>query len=291
MKTAIIFAGQGSQHPKMGWDYYQNNPEFKAIFDSYPQIRDICFKSSQINETQYAQPAIFLYNYAVSSLLNLEVDYALGLSLGELNALQYANAFSLESGIALVNYRGQIMADALTDTTAMYAVIKNVEQVATIISQYHDVYISNYNSKKQVIIAGDKESLKTVVAKLKKIDCRCIPLKVSGAFHTPYLEKASLLLNDFVNKLELKPLKCSVLSNYYGDDNYDLIADNLQKQLCSAVKFQQEIEFLALNKVERIIEIGPKSVIKKLVKDTVDIEVISICSFADFIKFKENENE
>ena len=147
MKTAFLFSGQGAQHPGMGKDLYDNYAIVRAIFDSSTldfDVKQLCFEGPKetLDDTQYAQPAIFLHSMACATLLRsfgVEADVCAGLSLGEYSALCYANAFSIEDGTKIVAQRGKIMANALPSGISSMAAILMLERPKCDSTQVHGV--------------------------------------------------------------------------------------------------------------------------------------------------------
>jgi [acyl-carrier-protein] S-malonyltransferase len=289
MKIAFIFTGQGSQQINMGNDFYQNDLESKNLYDEFPDIRDCCFNGEELDNTRYTQACLFLTNYIIGKKIKMKPDYVLGLSLGEYNALCYANSFDYKTGVELVRQRGAIMADSLNDDSCMYAIIKNNDKIQDILNQVDGVCeISNYNSYNQTIISGEIKAINQAVIKLKELKSRCIPLKVSGAFHTSLLNDASLKLNKVLLNSDINQPTMPIVYNYSGSCESEGVIENLTKQICNPVKFLQSLEYLQQQGVDTIIEIGVGNVISKLVKQTLkDIKVYN-CGTVNDLKELEN---
>ena len=290
MKVAFIFTGQGSQQVNMGHDFYEQVPAARELYDEFPDVRDRCFNGEELNNTRYTQACLFLTNYIISEQIKLRPDYVLGLSLGEYNALCYAGSFDYKTGVELVRKRGAIMADSLSDDTCMYAIIKNNDKIQEVLDEIDGVCeISNYNSYSQTIISGEKEATKAAAAKLKEIGSRCIPLKVSGAFHTSLLNDASRQLNEVLKNSDIKEPTMPVVYNYSGSEESDGIVENLTMQICNPVKLVQSFEYLKQQGVDTIIEVGVGNVVSKLVKQTLpDVNVYNCGTVADLVELEKN---
>ena len=202
MKIGFIFAGQGAQYVGMGKELYDHFPEAKAVYDqAYIDIdvKKVCFEGPEdiLNETSYAQPCILTTSLAIAKVVEahgIKPDYVAGLSLGEYSALAYANAMSISDAVKIVRARGQIMSEALpAKTTSMAAVLAmEAKKIQEVIEDIDGVTIANYNCPGQIAITGYKEAIEVASEKLKEAGAkRVIPLKVSGAFHSPLLEAAS----------------------------------------------------------------------------------------------------
>ena len=120
MKLAILYAGQGSQHPGMGKDLYERYPAFREAFDAADldfDLRSVCFDDPEgvLNLTQYTQPCMTAFAGGVTAVLRaagITPDYAAGLSLGEYSALACAGVFDARTAVALTAFRGKAMAAA-----------------------------------------------------------------------------------------------------------------------------------------------------------------------------------
>ena len=277
MKIAFLFAGQGVQYVGMGKYLYDHSPIFRNIFDNLPEnIKDICFNGpeSELNNTLNSQPAILATSLGLASILKekgVDCEYCAGLSLGEYTALTYANAFSVKDAIDIVIKRGSIMSKALPiGTTGMAAIINTSEEVINkVIKEIGNLEIANYNSPKQIVITGDINSIDKAIVKFKELKVRAIKLNVSGAFHSSYLNEASIQLNAVLNDYVInKPVK-NVVFNVIGSQGDDII-DLLTKQIKSSVLFMQSVEYMICKGVDTFIEIGPGKVLSNFVKQIND---------------------
>lgn len=277
MKIAFLFAGQGVQYVGMGKDLYDNSPIFRNIFDNLPEnIKDICFNGpeSELNNTLNSQPAILATSLGLASILKekgVDCEYCAGLSLGEYTALTYANAFSVKDAIDIVIKRGSIMSKALPiGTTGMAAIINTSEEVINkVIKEIGNLEIANYNSPKQIVITGDINSIDKAIVKFKDLKVRAIKLNVSGAFHSSYLNEASIQLNAVLNDYVINKPDKNVVFNVIGSQGDDII-DLLTKQIKSSVLFMQSVEYMISKGVDTFIEIGPGKVLSNFVKQIND---------------------
>jgi malonyl CoA-acyl carrier protein transacylase len=217
---AYVFPGQGSQRTGMGGALFEHFGDLTAKADAVLgySIEELCLSDPRkvLNKTDYTQPALYVVN-AFTYLKKLEdgqpmPDYVAGHSLGEYNALLAAGAFDFETGLKLVKKRGELIGRA--SGGAMAAVVGlSEEQVLEILrgDGLSGIDIANINSPNQVVISGLKEDIGRAEAFFKT--AAVVPLNVSGAFHSRYMEKAKSDFELFVKNFEFSPLKIPVISN------------------------------------------------------------------------------
>ena len=298
MKTAFLFSGQGAQHPGMGKDLYDNYAIVRAIFDSSTldfDVKQLCFEGPKetLDDTQYAQPAIFLHSMACATLLRsfgVEADVCAGLSLGEYSALCYANAFSIEDGTKIVAQRGKIMANALPSGISSMAAILMLEE-AKILQACEEVKalgvceIANYNCPGQIVIGGEVAAVdKAAEVALELKAKRVVPLNVSGPFHTSLLEPASKKLAEKLNQVSFGNMNIPVVFNTTAKELQpdETISGLLTKQIMSSVYLEDSIRYMIDRGIDTFLEIGPGKVlsgfIKKISKDVSIYQVEDVAS-------------
>lgn len=296
MKIGFIFAGQGAQYVGMGKELYDHFPEAKAVYDQAQidiDVKKVCFEGPEdiLNETSYAQPCILTTSLAIAKVVEahgIKPDYVAGLSLGEYSALAYANAMSISDAVKIVRARGQIMSEALpAKTTSMAAVLAmEAKKIQEVIEDIDGVTIANYNCPGQIAITGYKEAVEVASEKLKEAGAkRVIPLKVSGAFHSPLLEAASQKLKIELGKYDLNVPEIPVVYNISGQEENGNLIDILTKQIKSSVYFYQSLQYMIGQGVEAFIEIGPGKALSAFVKKTDrNIPVYSVDSIESLNK-------
>lgn len=274
MKIGFCFAGQGSQYPSMGKDLYESDEDVRALYDAFPEIRDLCFTENELlNQTAYAQKAILLTSYAIAIVLRkkgIEPDYVNGLSLGEYSALTFSGVWSIEDAIQIVTERGQIMQNALPLGTTKMAAVIGMDRAA-ILSCLENIpgvcEIANYNCPGQIVITGELASVDE--ASLKLLDAgakRVIPLNVSGAFHCSLLKDASYQLRKVLDCYTPALPKYKVIFNSTAQEQTAPINDLLQKQIYSSVYFEDSIRYMLSQGVDTFIEIGPGRALTGFIK-------------------------
>ncbi|MCF7869521.1 MAG: ACP S-malonyltransferase [Candidatus Omnitrophica bacterium] len=301
-KKAIIFPGQGSQYPQMGLSLYQNFQEAKKVFDLVERISGIKISeaifsgdSSQLKDTAIQQLAILAVSLAAYELSKPhlgDVEFVLGLSLGEYSCLYAGGVLCLEDLILLVKARGQAMQKAAkVNPSSMFAVIGANRGDLEPKQRDLDFYISNMNAPSQIVISTKKKNKNELKNKLEKEGLRVIELKVSGGFHSPFMEPAREELKKVVADFEFSDAHIPIISNVTAsqDIKSEKIKENLLKQLVSPVLWMDSIKYLSKKGINNFYEVGPSKVLKGLLrKIDRDLKVINIEKKEDLEKIIDN---
>lgn len=281
-KVAFLFPGQGSQAVGMGKDLYENFEAAKNVFDTADKvlgksITTMCFEGPEdaLKQTVNTQPSIVTMSIAAMEAfrneMNIAPDYVAGHSLGEYCAMFSAGVMSLESTLKAIQKRADLMGS--THGGAMAAVLNASEDVLKAGleegSKVGYVDVANYNSPAQVVITGDENAVKAASDYLLANGVRrVVPLPVSGAFHSKFMENAGKEFENFVSDLELNNASIPVITNVDAEETTDSedFRVKMPKQIYSSVHWTQTIEKMVLNGVEIFIEIGPGKVLAGLNK-------------------------
>ncbi len=284
MNLAFLYAGQGSQHAGMGQDLYETYPLFRQILDDAPvdfDLKKLCFEGpeAQLSQTRYTQPCMVAFAAGVTALLKergIVPQAAAGLSLGEYSALQAAGVFTPREAIALAAFRGKAMEEAAQGMeSAMYAVLNlgrnTLEEVCRKASEKGPVYLANYNCPGQIVIGGGREGAEEACRLALEAGARrCLPLKVSGPFHTPLMAPAGKALEEHFAGLSFGEMAFPVYFNCLGRPKTaeETIPQLLVRQVQTSVYMEDTIRHMADAGIDTIVEVGPGKALSGFVKKT-----------------------
>ncbi len=286
MKLAFLYAGQGSQKAGMGKDFYENRPEFAKILDAANldfDIKDLMFHGpeEQLSQTRYTQPCMAAFAAGVTAILakeGIKPDYVAGLSLGEYSALHAADVFDAKSLVELVAFRGKVMEDAAKGIDCKMSAVMGME--SSTLQEICDkacaqtgkyVTVSNFNCTGQYVICGEEEAVAAAEVLAKEAGAkRAMPLKVSGPFHTKFMQPAGKALEEKFKEISFGEMQIPVIFNTLADE---LTADTtipelLVQQVQSSIYMEDTIKLLAARGVDTVVEIGPGKVLSGFVKRT-----------------------
>lgn len=293
VKIGFVYAGQGSQVVGMGKSFYDNYIEAKEVFDAINldiNVKKLCFEGpiEELSKTSNTQPCMVATAICATKLLKqngVSPNYVCGLSLGEYSALQCAGVFDEQTAIGLVRFRGLAMENAVRGLSSKMVAILGLDRVQ--VQEVVDaskvesvVQIANYNCPGQIVIGGEANAVDraTIIAKEKGAR-RVVELNTSGPFHTSLLQPAAKALHEKCKEITFHKMEMPVIFNTTAREleQTATIAQMLERQVMSAVHFEDSIRYMVKQGVDTIIEIGPGKVLSGFVKKiTKDVDLYQV---------------
>ena len=284
---SVIFPGQGSQLVGMGKDFYNKYTLVKDLFKEADDTLGFPLSNLILNGpkedldlTENTQPAIFLISYSIFKLIKEEFNINLnkanffaGHSLGEYSALASAGVLSFSDTLRILKIRGKAMQNSVPKGVGgMVAVLgSEIETIENFISENktkYECYIANDNSVGQIVLSGNIEDLEKMMVDLKSANIKNIKLPVSAPFHCKLMNKATLVMNEEIEKLNFKEPENILISNVTGKEisNSNELKDLLVKQIESRVRWRESVLLMVSKGINQFIEIGPGKVLSGLIK-------------------------
>ena len=284
---SVIFPGQGSQLVGMGKDLHD---KYSLIQDLFKEADDtlgfslsklvLSGPKEELDLTENTQPAIFLISHSIFKLIKEEfkidlniANFFAGHSLGEYSALTSAGALSFSDTLKILKIRGKAMQSSVSKGVGgMVAVLgSKIETIENIINENknkYECYIANDNSLGQIVLSGKISDLEKMMVDLKAENIKNIKLPVSAPFHCKLMSKATLVMNEEIEKLNFKEPSNILISNVTGKEisNTNELKDLLVKQIESRVRWRESVTRMIEKGVNQFIEIGPGKVLSGLVK-------------------------
>ena len=277
-KRVFMFPGQGSQYIGMGKEFYDTMPNAKAVIDLASEqtgldIPALCFEENdKLNITEYTQICMLAVEAAIYQVIidkGITPDVTAGLSLGEYGALIASGAMT-----AVLGLDPQVIEDICK---------KTADETNSVVS------VANYNCPGQIVITGEKAAVDAAAAACSEAGAkRCVPLKVSGPFHSAMLKGAGEKLADALESVEIHDIKVPYITNVTADyvKSPADVKDYLTKQVSSSVRWQQTIERFIADGADEFVEIGPgRSLSGFMRKINRDVKVVNIDKLEDFEKY------
>jgi len=302
-QTVFLFPGQGSQAIGMGEDIYQEFQVVRELFEMADEITKshltrLCFKGpmDELTQTVNLQPAVTAVNLAFSAALGAvgggRFEVACGHSLGEYAALSAAGVISPVDTLALVKSRGELMDREARKYKGAMAAVLNLDfaTVDALAESLRDegaphtrgVWTANHNGEKQVVVSGDPDSVKRFGAAAREKGGRAVPLRVSGAWHSPLIRGAEAPFRRALETVPFHRPSKGLLFNVTAEPEKDPAAmqENMARQLVNPVRWYDTMTRLLADGVTRFVEVGPGKVLsglaRKIIPGDGPCEVVNI---------------
>ncbi len=284
--TAFLFPGQGSQSQGMLLDTVAQEATVRTCFEQASDVLNYDMLAliadnpdNRLNQTEYTQAALLTASTALFRLWRQRegvLPYCVaGHSLGEYAALVAAGCLNFSDAVALVAYRGQVMAEALpTGMGKMVAVLSlERDRVDAICQQAsddaHQVWLANDNCPGQLVIAGhvagvERAMIACTAAKARRI----LPLPVSVPSHTPLMQPAANAMADRLQHTPMHPPSCPLWRNVDATAtcDVDMIREGLIAQLTSPVRWTDCVRQMIASGVTDAVEMGAGKVLTGLAR-------------------------
>jgi len=278
-RIAYLYPGQGSQEVGMGKDFYESSPFAREIFDRADEIlgyeiSKLCLEGPEedLKLTRNTQPALLVVSTIASGLIGKDPDIAAGHSLGEYSALVHAGALSFDDAVRIVHNRGRYMQEAVpVGVGAMAALLgADYDDVKHRLSAVEEgvVEIANWNSKEQIVIAGDKKAVEQAVSVIDPP--RAVMLPVSAPFHCALMKSAEEKLSYDLDHVEFRDLKFPIITNVEAEiiTRGDEARESLKKQVSRTVLWYETMQVMNTERIDCFVELGAGNVLSGLIKRT-----------------------
>jgi [acyl-carrier-protein] S-malonyltransferase len=301
-KIAFCFPGQGSLEAGMGREIALAVPAAMEVFErgseaSGLDLVRLCFEApeEELVQTEVQQPALVATSLAVLAALKEEgyrPDFVVGHSVGEFAALAAAQALTAEDAIALVRERGLAMAEAARENPGSMAAILGLddEVVEGLCARIAGVWPANYNCPGQIVISGQNPSVDECCSEAEREGARrTVKLRVSGAFHSPLIERAAERLRPAIERAKITDPIAPFMSTVTAKiEPAQKMAALLVEQLTAPVRFTQAARELMRQGVKVFVEVGPGNVLTGLLK-RIDrsVKAIPVGDLASLEKLRE----
>lgn len=279
-KIAFMFPGQGSYEAGMGREIAEAIPEAMAVYEEGStaagmDLRQLCFHGpvEDLLDTRLQQPALVATSLAINAAIRsrgIAPDFVVGHSVGEVAALGAAEALTISQAIALVRERGLAMAEAADEQPGSMAAILGLadEAVERICRTIANVWPANYNCPGQIVISGDEDAVEECCSQAQAEGARrAVRLRVSGAFHSPLVERAAVRLRPAIERIPFGEPRAAFMSTVTARlEDAHRYGELLLEQLTAPVRFTQAARGLVGKGVTTFVEVGPGNVLSGLLK-------------------------
>ncbi|OHV78904.1 hypothetical protein LCM4579_24750 [Ensifer sp. LCM 4579] len=276
-KIAGLFTGQGCQWTGMGKELFAAFPAFReSMEDCFECIRsshgidlkqvieETPDRDPRLNRTEFTQPAIFAFEYAMTRLLRsfgVQFEEVAGHSFGEIAALVAAGVLSLEDACFLVSERGRLSAELPSGMGAMAVATGNAEDVALLVSELGGgVTVAAFNSPNAVVLSGQADLVAKLADTGEVSGCTFTLLPISHAFHSEHMRPIVDKYRSVIANLRFSDPIIPVVSSVRGaplQGNHDWV-NYLTDQLVGPVRFHDVLQYMLEDSSKLFVELGPK---------------------------------
>lgn len=223
--------------------------------------------------------------------LDVRPNVVAGHSLGEYGAAYCAGCFDFEAGVWLVAHRDRFLAEVAEKVPgAMFAILRaNPDDVAAALGDSPDSVVSNYNSPKQTVVSGLRDTLGQTIEKIKG---RKVPLNVAFAAHSPYVASAAEKMREMLDQVEFKTPEFPIVSAIDGSllTTDEAVREALKGQMVAPVRWMQVVDTLARLRVEEWVELGGGGVLTRMLRD-FELPSLRGMTFEDFKKLLNRDDD
>ncbi len=280
-KFAVVFPGQGSQYSGMGVRLYEDYVLARKLFDEASErvgfdLLGRNLVGSELYNTTFAQPAIFSLSVIAYRVFQEQFSYLphffAGHSLGEYSALVCSSALDFFEGLKLVQSRAKLMAGNLREGSAEMCAVENISlnQLNEVMAKFENVYISNINSMRQIVISGLAFPVEQMAKELNKLGAQTKLLKLNLPFHTPLLKETVSLFETELKHTSFNFPQIPVISNVTAKpyESVEEMKRLLSVQIISPVKWLDTMQFFVQQDCDHVLEIGPKRTLLRFFNDS-----------------------
>ncbi|HYC30081.1 MAG TPA: condensation domain-containing protein [Chitinophagaceae bacterium] len=287
-----MFSGQGSQYVNMAKQLYENIPSFKADVDKgfkIAGVREIWANPELINHTEYTQPLLFIFEYALCRFimkLGIKPDAMIGHSLGEYVAACIAGVFSFEDALKLVMKRGRLM-QSLPPGNMM---VISITEEALLPLLPEDISIAGINSNRSCVVSGKPDDVKQFKIKMEASGYECRILRISHASHSPMMDPVLDEFRKAFDGVKMQEPAMPLVSNRTGkfaSSKEIKTAEYWVAHLRNAVRFYDGIKELSAFSNCIFIEIGPGNTLTTLANQALTER--KDCSVVNLVRHPKEE--